>query len=440
MISYYAVGNSLDGQPMVDMVNVLRFFPVFAMRDDIDTVKVTIYYGGFIYKGNAEKMEDGGYWQALLPKFRLGEAIQRLEVEVHFKIPSQFKVVFKEINEMDSVTTGVSDMLKGSTDNLVSQLTSSERAFQMDKKVEYGVAVKASNDKFSTYGFNSKDANNLRVGYEANPDTLDELLDTYKIKILGDEKSDPKAVRDGVKKLVVDREKAYKTYLTSYSEFHSTRMSMLSQIDSIEVVKQQRQAAAARYRDSVFAIFSKYLEVQLTDTMYTGPSVRRSDLVIDPDDMGAKILYRNYKTSLRRLMALDPAERMGIFRVRYVPFPVTGSTRSTEMTLKRPMTAGSPVVFEVGLAFGDAIVSGDDFALTEFSAARLGIAFAITEQLFSDSAQVLALALTYDFNSYGSIGFGANFAGGGRPSGYASLGINKKAFEALIGQISKVFH
>ncbi len=40
VISYYAVGNSLDGQPMVDMPNVLRFFPVFAMRREIESVSV----------------------------------------------------------------------------------------------------------------------------------------------------------------------------------------------------------------------------------------------------------------------------------------------------------------------------------------------------------------------------------------------------------------
>ena len=29
VLSYYASGNSLDGQPMVDRANVLRFFPIF---------------------------------------------------------------------------------------------------------------------------------------------------------------------------------------------------------------------------------------------------------------------------------------------------------------------------------------------------------------------------------------------------------------------------
>jgi hypothetical protein len=74
----------------------------------------------------------------------------------------------------------------------------------------------------------------------------------------------------------------------------------------------------------------------------------------------------------------------------------------------------------------------------EFSLRRLGVAFVITNQLFSKDAVVRALALTYDFNSYGSIGIGANFPGE-RVELYVSFGINKKAFEDVIGELGKLF-
>ncbi len=98
----------------------------------------------------------------------------------------------------------------------------------------------------------------------------------------------------------------------------------------------------------------------------------------------------------------------------------------------------SPTVFEASLALGDVIVPGDDFVVPEFSLQRLGIAFAITEQLFSDSTPIIGLALTYDFNSYGSIGIGGNFAGKAA-HGYGSWGISKKVFEAVIKGIASIF-
>jgi hypothetical protein len=151
----------------------------------------------------------------------------------------------------------------------------------------------------------------------------------------------------------------------------------------------------------------------------------------------ARILYRNYKRDLRFMPALDPSEKMGIFRLRYVPFPIVGTPGRKKMTLQAP-TGDNPTVFEIGLAFGDAIVPGDEFVMPEFSMRRLGIAFAVTEKLFSNDAKIIGLVLTYDFNSYGSIGLGGNFAQE-EIHGYASIGINKRAFEEVISALSKFF-
>ena len=105
VISYYAVNNTLDGQPMIDMVNVLRFYPVYAMRSSIDRVKITIYYGGNIYARDASSYEDGLYWQSLLPSLRLGQAIQRIEVEVRFRLDPHFSVQLARLDSLSAQTT-----------------------------------------------------------------------------------------------------------------------------------------------------------------------------------------------------------------------------------------------------------------------------------------------------------------------------------------------
>lgn len=147
-------------------------------------------------------------------------------------------------------------------------------------------------------------------------------------------------------------------------------------------------------------------------------------------------MYRNYKSTLRQLPALDPAEKLGIFRLRYVPFPIVGNK------LYRPLTDKSITVFEIGLGFGNVAVSGDEFVKPTLSFDRLGVAFAISEKLFNSDAEIMALALTYDFNVYGSIGAGLNFGdieGNTKPKTYFSFGINKKAFELLVISLGKIF-
>jgi hypothetical protein len=285
IISYYAVGNSLDGQPMIDMPNKLRFFPVFVYKDNTEYVKITLYYGSKsrIYKKDADKKDNGHYWDANLPAFYLGDAIQRLEVETKINLDS-------------------------------------------------------------TYKYNDRDS----------------------IKLL--------------KK---------------------------------EIIKQMK---------------SDFVKNDIA-----GPDITESDIIFDEKLTSVRILYRNYKKTLRQLPALDPAESMGIFRVRYIPFPITGKK------MWRPLQQNSIAVFEFGIGFGDVRLSGDDFVKPTLSFDRLGVAFAISNELFSDSARIVALALTYDFNAYGSIGVGANFRdpeGESDVQPYFSFGINKKAFEFLVGQLA----
>jgi hypothetical protein len=369
VMNYYAVGNTLDGQPMIGMVNLLRFYPVFAMRQGTEAVVVTIYYGSKIFTRAAEKMDDGKYWQALLPRFRLGEAIQRIEVEARLDLEA-LNLIDEELRKkMDELTTQI--------DNLEKE------------------------------GFKKEEVNPLAQSYVYNREQYNTKRDS-RLASRGSSAEKSKRLDDLVG-----------SYTTSLTQLQKLFLSV---------------------KDSLFEL----IHDSLADTSFSGPSVRRSDIVIDYDVHSvevkpkARILYRNDKRSLRRLFASDPAERLGIFRIRYVPFPVVGTKERPRMHLVPPLGENSAAVFEVGLAFGDVIVPGDEFVMPEFSWRRLGVAFAITENLFSQEAEIIGLLATYDFNSYGSIGLGGNFAGD-EVHGYASFGINKKAFDAVLAGLAGLF-
>lgn len=422
VMAYFAVTNSLDGQPMADMKNVLRFFPVYAMRPYIESVRVTVYYGSHRYSRLADSLEDKSYWEALLPPFNLGEAIQRLEVEVRFRI----KVIYSDgLKSIDLLTRQKQYEIEETEKDL-----SIEKGDFDKKRKSFGEEVKEIDHQFWELGITeSGDANRLRIAYAKGvaefAHVRDSLLTALKITTL--EYADTLQLEY----LAKSRSEKLRLFLGGYESFRSYKQDQQNR--ALTMVAELNSS-----RDSLMERIAKEIEVGLVDTQYTGPSIRKSDLIIEPDFKRARLLYRNYKPSLRYMPALDPAERMGIFRIRYVPFPIAGTDDQPSMNLKKPLSRGSPTVFEVGLAFGDAIVPGDDFVVPELSWRRLGIAFAITEQLFSDSAQIVGLALTYDFNSYGSIGIGGNFASK-TPHGYASLGINKKAFEAVIKGLAAIF-
>ncbi|MGD0036280.1 MAG: hypothetical protein ABSC53_03185 [Bacteroidota bacterium] len=421
VLSYYAVGNSLDGQPMVDMLNVLRFFPVYAMQEQIDSVRVTIYYGGKIFSRYADPLEGNAYWEVMLPEFKLGEAIQRLEVETQFRLTGAIK------NRLQLIKS-IEDTVQADIQRINDDLKLNEDEFKERKKV-FSKAIEDVNNKFKNLGISkSEDVDKLRRTFEGGIEsylhTRDSTLKVYNIP-----PDDTTLIR--IELLTRERSENLRQYLMGYEAFRedSKEKKKLIAVKNLHVIVLQ---------DSLINELAKEVEVGLLDTTYSGISVRKSDLTIDSDFVHAHILYRNYKSALRHLLTLDAAERMGIFRVRYVPFPIVGTTNRPRPTLMRPLNSSSPTVFEIGLAFGDAIVPGDDFVVPEFSWRRLGVAFAITEKLFNDDADIVGLALTYDFNSYGSIGIGGNFAHN-ETHGYASLGINKKAFEAAIKGLAGLF-
>ena len=173
----------------------------------------------------------------------------------------------------------------------------------------------------------------------------------------------------------------------------------------------------------------------LIDKDYTGIGIKKADIIIDNRLETARILYRNYKLQNRELQALDPAEDLGVFRLRYIPFPVVGDE------LAGPARSGFPIVFEAGLTFGSRTIVSNELFDPGFSISRLGVAFAFTPKFFQDDAEILALALTYDFNTYGSIGVGANFGAHSenRAEPYFSLGINQRVFQEFISGVKNIF-
>jgi hypothetical protein len=68
---------------------------------------------------------------------------------------------------------------------------------------------------------------------------------------------------------------------------------------------------------------------------------------------------------------------------------------------------------------------------------RLGLGIGITSDTFSKDPSFLSLALTYDMNTYTSIGFGANLID--KPAFYIGVGINARAFKDLVKNSGTLF-
>lgn len=179
-----------------------------------------------------------------------------------------------------------------------------------------------------------------------------------------------------------------------------------------------------------------------------GPSVEPADVHVSPDFKRVNILYRNYNDGLRRLPALDPSERVGIFRLRYIPVAVTQFGKmddsgrvveddESELATLLPSSAVAPV-FELGFAFGETYAASDQEIISELSVKRLGVALALTSKLFNKDAQLIGAAITYDLNSFVSLGAGVNLAHSDYPP-YYSLGVNKRLFERALKAVADGF-
>ncbi len=482
VMSYYAVGNSMDGRPMIDKQNILRFYPIYAMRDSVKYAKLTVYYGGDIYQRDMDKLDYGSYWETILPQFKLGEAIQRFEVETKISFDSslvgiglnilrkisakesQLTKEFKKNKELrgsdpdkiynqkldtlyqlydkqDSIYKKLIDDLGLTFDNLGSLLHVSDGKQkiidQINSDCESAKQIIESSsfpkEKITILEYNSIFGQLEKFKILFHNETVDSALLS---KIIENNWCDDR------KKFI---EKEIDDFISINSKLETKIERLNTKMDSISKANYNFR----RLQDSLSNFENKKLEIaddirnrildELTDTTFSGISVRKSDIIIDPEFAYARILYRNYKLSLREMPALDPVESEGIFRIRYIPFPVTATKNNEKVRLFRPFDDNSTTVFEIGLSFGDRYIASDKIIIEPFSFNRFGFAFAITEELFSEDAQILALALTYDFNSYASLGVGANLAQQD-VTPYFSFGINQRAFKAVMKSIVGIFN
>ena len=545
VLSYYAITNQLDGQPMIDMNNVLRFYPVFYFRDKTLEVHITIYKNGSRYHVPAIANEDKSFWEIKLPPFELGEAIQRIEVEVKINTTSSYGDALTEYKNTILQEMKNNECKSGNNADdcgnlrcciLRRMLCDVESASKNDYNTEYILSELGDTNNISKSEPNYNDHilarkklfepsalkyNILYLKYreelqiknkylieliKANlSENLKKLLEDSLIenslKQLASELADVRCeVEEGqnenlvllqtrkesltrdsvVLRKIKDRKEAdiveikkdldRKIFLSQEIDDLNRALSNLKQIlekttrsnscdpclsleidllsdldtnSTIDIKKfllnqlhlAKRSLKSSKKQNSDFdVVYKKYLTKVLSDTMNAGVSIRTGDIVTI-ENSEAKLLYRNYKRGIRYLTALDPAERLGIFRLRYIPFAIIGKD------LVKPVGDNPTGIFEVGMSFGDPIVSGDDFTVPPFAPERLGVAFAISNEFFSDSARVAALALTYDFNSYGSIAVGSNFNTKEKKiQSYLSFGINKKAFEGLVKAIKNLFN
>lgn len=423
VMSYYAADNSLDGQPRVDMVNVLKFYPVFAIQDSIKKVMVSIYYGDDTFIAEADKMNSGKYWQTLLPEFNLGDALQRVEVEMHYAIPdrllTRFKNFYSELKR-DKL------QLERAKDNNVNALNNIKLAVEDLSGLKFSYAVNVLNKSFP----NLESINNLNTA-----DINDRIQLTIKYRDILDIKEQLSEVSEKFMHFVNDSTKFFYTV-----ELIKQRNDSAASLKRLNSLYKEKQNLVSKYRDSLSQEIFEDIIGEYSDTSFSGPAIRKSDLVISDDFKSAILLYRYYKNNLRYRKALDPAENLGIFRARYVPFPIVrrSGEKYDKVKLIRPGEKNAPVVFEIGLGFGDEVVSGNNTFEPAFSISRLGVAIVLTDKLFTDDADILGLALTYDFNSYASIGIGRNLAQG-RSYPYYSFGINRKAFEQLLIGLAGIF-
>lgn len=471
ILSYYGVNNTIDGQPMVDMINKLRFYPVFSYREHTDSVKITIYYGNEVYQRSAIRHQEGLYWEALLPQFTIGEAIQRYEVECAIDLQSQ--EISDKISDLSKFSKGYSKKISSFL-NLGESINSTIESWNSLALDDQAKELKKYNDSIIT-----KNQTNKAI-YKAITDSIHLL--TTKVKNLQEYDvfrnvaiSQVNQVENAPKLIKLQRDLTDCTIMytnlngyiqqtlseidTSESEQYETAYDVLKATgDSLTNLSQQIiqllnfQNKIQDLSSNIDSILQrefivkkelrKYLTIQLQDTSSFGISIKPSDIIINDKLTYAKVLYRNYKYSNRTMPALDPAERLSIFRIRYIPFPIVNGE------LLGPSRKNIPIVFEIGLTFGNVLISSNEILKPVFSPNNFGVSIALTPSFFKEDTKILALALTYDFNVYASLAVGVNFGSGTReyekdspipPQTYFSVGINQKAFQLLMKGVKNTF-
>ncbi len=445
VLSYYAVTNSIDGQPLINERNLLRFYPVFALRDSITAVKVTIYYGSEVFIQAATKFNEGLYWEVKLPEFDLGDAIQRYEVQTDLKYDIKIKQQFENYKTLLTQKRGgliseIDTLIKYAKKSTLSFKSSALRIDSANNLTKVALnQLKQNNEKLSTLDTQDSISSILKSISLRNYDSTALtriLLKLRQIEMLMAARQEMLKKTDQEVQQV--NTNISKNYLRAGDLLTNILLPSLNKKFALITYGGKDQKEIANFitsQEFLIDSLKSNLINKLTDKDFSGIGIQKSDIVFDRDYKTAKILYRNYRIENRTLVALDPAERLSIFRLRYIPFPVIGNT------LEGPSRDGIPIVFEAGITFGNQVITSNEFTKPELSIRRLGVAVAFTPQLFSKDAKILALLFSYDFNAYASIGVGANFGtlSANGPDPYFSFGINQKAFQRLVVGIANIF-
>ncbi|MEQ9229093.1 MAG: hypothetical protein RIF46_00310 [Cyclobacteriaceae bacterium] len=460
VLSYYAVSNSIDGQPLINKTNVLRFFPVFALRDSTHSVKVTVYYGNKIDIEYAVRKEDGLYWESTLPKFEIGDAIQRYEVEtgvsynsVNFDqainryrddVSNRFQQVLNKLVKDSIAANGLDETILNTEKSIDAiNLFNKVEADSFITKTEFDrimKELKSTIERQVRYMYANEEVAkiiSIRSDSSIQRDRLSALIDTLRVDSVYPIESLNSALQmlspEMKAKPKIDTAQL-RSVKNSLKQLDDTYRKL--QLDGIRVsTKNDYLTKYVLSSTIVQDSLKRRLLHEIYNPNFSGAGIQQSDIKFDEHYKNVSILYRNYRGENRSLVALDPAEKLSIFRVRYVPFPVVGNK------LYGPAHPEAPPVFEIGVTFGNQVIASNEYVKPEFSIQRLGIAVAVTPKLFQPDAEIQALLLTYDFNAYASIGIGANFGtlkdDKGRMS-YLSFGINQRAFRALLNGIGQL--
>ncbi|MBM2816114.1 MAG: hypothetical protein HW421_2876 [Ignavibacteria bacterium] len=480
VINYYAAGNCLDGKPEVGKINLLRFYPVYALRDSTVAVKITIYNGSNVYIREAVKMDEGRYWQSLSPDLPLGSSIHRIDIEVRVRLKSSplsenYKKMMKAANSKTNALFGFSTSISNGNFYLNSINTNIEK-LSMEMKNFDAQNISSLNNYFKFID------NNYHESFGKLNDKIDDMLliadkrftEIAKQKEIPDtldSHTSADNIESAIPKEEVRRFKAeweeirntLKSSQSSFEQYSIVNSDKFEQITKLigEINKKLDEANAANnsirdifaaaakdgketisidnkklagYTDTLKAELLREIEKETIDTNVIGPPIKRSDIILDDTLSEVKILYKNYNTATKTYPQLEPRENLGIFRFRLIPIAIIGQN------LHKSLSGMSSVVMEVGLSFGNQSIISNNLFSPEFLVERFGVSLAFNLAAVQGKTEVFALAFTYDFNSIVSIGIGVNYPSGSNISqGYFSIGINKRAFEALFWEAGKAF-
>ncbi|MBI5727534.1 MAG: hypothetical protein HY965_06755, partial [Ignavibacteriales bacterium] len=384
ILTYYAVDNSIDGQIMIEKINYLRFVPVFAIREKVQKVTVSIYSGSLYYTREALPSTDSTYWQSILPQFSLGDVIQRVEVEVKFALDDNSMMLKKNFeNKLIALQDTLKDAKKvfaGKIDTIAASLAKAKNNADslskfLRKRLERWKGFSLRID--STDSLNKVFIHVIQLQKELT-DSLEILLrktKEMKSELEKEHKTGDSSINDKAEKkpavhkpVTINNAKAnkYSEFSAKADEIKILGLYIDKNLDSLKKNKELARkkieellggfinissasdTAISKCANELFRLtaYTKgFLEgtVQdsyrlldtiqnniyrkilgnLVDKEFTGQSVQKSDVVVDLTANTARILYRNYKSANRKMPAIDPKEKFGIFRGRFIPLPVT---------------------------------------------------------------------------------------------------------------------